>query len=476
MPNASSPGGGSLPPGWYQATNGAPSQLAAANKAQLAQFIMGHPTMLSLAEQHFGIDPRITMGGNKAPLYSKLMSDQIGKFFLSRGGVRVSAPKPVSTYRPPARTGTGGGRTPPPVGKPIPKPPPTKASRSFGGFGHIGGGTAPVMGKFGLIKPNQYAQNLTKMQYSPLLHQIAQQIAMDQAQGAQNVADINKWYGDAGTLASGGTAADSAAATGAVNAQNAANQAIIGALGGGANPAAGEVGAFGALMSGNLQGLGLNQHGFDTTQQTLVGQEGAQAATNQSNLNAQALQALQQQQTQALSQRGLALKQNLADAQNLRLQQAAGLQAMKLSGLQGMQNLQLGAQKIQQGNLQLKQLQQSLGAHGLLNKGAQVLNDPTSRTTLANQLTQTIMAPAKAGGTWLLPNHAWITLVQGAKASTGLNPRTSRQVFDYLRSIYQQYVQQYENAHPSNHTNWLTDTGTPFSRAQWQKAGITWKF
>lgn len=246
---------------------------------------------------------------------------------------RAVAPHPVTVH--PNNTKR------PKAPRPHPTPVRVKGGGGGGGGGQIGGGRvgkAPQNSMSALlaramksiIDPKAYANAAANAKYGGLISDLSQQIANAPGAEASHQADIDNWYNQVATANKQGTAAQQAALTAALGSSDASTQAIINALGGGANPGSTSVGDFGAIARAGIQGQGQNAIDYSNDLASIIALDRATQHSNESKAGAAALADLQHQLTGAKQNRGAEYAADLANAQGTRFSQLGQLQNLEL--------------------------------------------------------------------------------------------------------------------------------------------------
>ena len=197
--------------------------------------------------------------------------------------------------------------------------------------------------------PKSLAKQLANLQFAPQINATRQQIALQQAQGAQNLKDISDWYAQAQQMQNQAGTAAAQGTQQAVASDNAATQAILNAIGGGANAGAGQVGGTGLAEAGaaNLIGQIAQQYHANMLPALQTGM--AEASRAQTALNSQAAAKLQDTLNTLLQSRGAAHAQaimNIIQANNSLAQQRFGNKLSKLQAQDALMQL-LGNQAVQ---------------------------------------------------------------------------------------------------------------------------------
>lgn len=108
-------------------------------------------------------------------------------------------------------------------------------------------------------------------------------------QAKQNQADLTSWYGKVGDRQRLSAAADAAMANSLITDSQGASAGVINALGGGANPSAGDLGQAGENETATLRALKLAGATGSSEIAAAIGAEGLSARTRQRNIDQQAL-------------------------------------------------------------------------------------------------------------------------------------------------------------------------------------------
>ncbi len=332
-------------------------------------------------------------------------------------------------------------------------------SGNAGGGGRGGGGRGGKGGGGGLGgKGGNLAKAQTNLQYGALLNALHTNISNLTGQNAQNLSDIHDWFGHAQDTAAAGTAADTAAAGAAHDQNNQDFSGILQALGGNTQ-AAPMVSGMHAADQTLLQALGLNQQGFDQTQQSNLAAESAQASQNQMNTGNNALADLQSKLAQTLADKGNSLITNTAAAKEQRLQMMAELQNMSLAGKQFNLNKALGLADLKNKQVQNATLTKQLKQMG--NNGRVPFQKLKSGDKIKLQQTlRPVMYDAASGKATLDPMRAWERAADQMRAA-GYSTKNSPAVRTWLSQTWLQYVGDYNRAHPDKPYH-PAKNGTPF--------------
>jgi hypothetical protein len=209
-----------------------------------------------------------------------------------------------------------------------------------------------------------------------------------------------------------------------------------------------------------LQALGLNQQGFDQTQQSNLAAESAQASQNQMNTGNNALADLQSKLAQTLADKGNSLITNTAAAKEQRLQMMAELQNMQLAGKQFNLNKMLGMADLQNKRLQNSALTKQAKQMG--NNGKVPFNKLQSGDKIKLQQTLRPVMYAHDGTATLDPMRAWERAADQMRAA-GYSTKSSPAVRTWLSQTWLQYVGDYNRAHPNKQYH-PASNGTPFPK------------
>lgn len=211
---------------------------------------------------------------------------------------------------------------------------------SFKTVGHTIG--SPNIGK---MIPQSLANQLAGLQYDSQIQETKTQIAKQNAQAPQNLADIQNWFGQAAQLNQ--QAGDRAQQLGNQLGSSAHNAtaAVLDAIGAGANEQSGAVGAQGANAEAVLRLLGSTESQARADLAPFLQQQAAGALQAQKNTDsAQALD-LQQQLQGLQGQRGNAQQEailNIINANNQLAQTRFGNKISKLNAQTGVSQLLSG--------------------------------------------------------------------------------------------------------------------------------------
>jgi len=107
--------------------------------------------------------------------------------------------------------------------------------------------------------------------YKPLIQSLRKQRKAGELQSEQNLADIEGWYNQVETTAAEGRERNIEAANAAKTTLDNSVQAFLGAIGGGASPAAADIAKAGIASAGGLAAISQAQAGFDNRLAGLIG-------------------------------------------------------------------------------------------------------------------------------------------------------------------------------------------------------------
>lgn len=172
----------------------------------------------------------------------------------------------------------------------------------------------PSMADQGLsYLPTSMADSQAGLQYDPQIHQTQIDQMRLPVQNAQDEHDIGNWYGQAIAAQQAAAARDAEAGRAGTQATQDATQAIIGSLGGAANPGSASVGAAGADAVGTIAAMGVAQNQYNNDLTPLLTQEKASQLLGQRNKGNTALQDIVNQLATLQGQRGQAKSAALMD-------------------------------------------------------------------------------------------------------------------------------------------------------------------
>lgn len=326
-----------------------------------------------------------------------------------------------------------------------------------GGGGRGGGGGGKKKGgSSGVIKPKQYADALTKLQFGSLISELQRQRDDAQLQGEQNLADIRQMYGDVSAQAASSMQSNDQFADQMLDRSTDDASAILASLGGGANQGAGVAAGFQQLMQGALQGIGQAHHGYDSAQGTLIDQSKAQAILGEQRFTDETTSDLSAKLADALSQKGAAAVKNRFDAQQMRLQQMAAIQNMQLLGAES--GLKMQGMRLQNQNMSLTN--QALGQQ-LANKfkktgfGKLTAGDRAKLGQGANR----VMYDPSDGSASLHPEKAWVKMANLLR-SLGYDARKNPKVRGWMSQMWLNYVTDFNADHDNKYEP--RKNGTPY--------------
>lgn len=266
---------GAVPPahsmfGAVPAPRKAPPKAAGGNVKAIQQFlkakgyaitvdgIRGPQTDAAIAAYHNGITAK---SWNARSIHSP--SKVTARPGTTRPATRTTpAGRPAPTSRPPVNPGTS----------PI-----------------VAANTAVAATNPAQLTEEQQAQAAIDAQYGPLVGDINAQIAAANTAGAQNVANLGKWYGDVGNTAAAVGAQSAQADQGLIAGQNETNTNLLNLFGGpGANGAAGEAAAFADINNTALAQNAQANQAFNANLQPIIQTQGTEAKNaSQQATNAQ---------------------------------------------------------------------------------------------------------------------------------------------------------------------------------------------
>lgn len=193
--------------------------------------------------------------------------------------------------------------------------------------------------------PNLGSQ-IAAAQYDPIIQGLQVQQQVQTRQAAQNMADIQNWYGQVAKAAQDAIAGDASVMQGAATSDQNIASALAGSIGGSANPGAASVAKQGADNAAFTNAINASQSQYDNMVPALLKEDQAGVSQRESAMNQQAALslALQLSQNQGLEKSTALQLQNQFDQQN------KALDAQKLQTLMGIKqyNSGLKSQKAQQ--------------------------------------------------------------------------------------------------------------------------------
>ena len=338
-------------------------------------------------------------------------------------------------------------------------------SRGGGGGGGGGGGSRGRTNPGPqAINANKYAQASTNLQFNGLLNELARQQDELHGQTLQNQADITSWFNQVADAAAHSAQSNDQASQQMMQRQGGDFAGLLQALGGSASGAAGaSLGNFQQALSAGLAGIGAAQHNFDTTRQTQVGQESAQAHLTQQRGSDQALADLAAKIAQTKADKGQALVKNRFDAGQLRLQQMAAIQNMAIAGQTFNLDKQLKQGQIQNQNIANQALGHQL-AQQLKNKGHGFKTLTAGDRAKLGEGANSVMYGANMG-TGKNPRTAWVHAAN-VLSSLGYDVKNSPAARRWLSSLWMNYVSDYNNDHSKKYKP--AGNGTPWPDSEWR--------
>lgn len=151
-----------------------------------------------------------------------------------------------------------------------------------------------------------YADQIAGLQFDPQILDFVNQAKAQPRQAAQNIHDINHWYGIAEDSQHTAGLRDAAISKAAVGSMRDATGAILSSLGGGSNPGAGTVGAAGAEAVGTLGALGSIQDQYNSDLAPILQSEQAGQVARENARQSQMAAQIAQELAAARGQRGQA--------------------------------------------------------------------------------------------------------------------------------------------------------------------------
>lgn len=187
-----------------------------------------------------------------------------------------------------------------------------KGGRGGGNFSTALGGIQTGLGGRGASQTGaklnvpQYAETLAGMQFDPAIQDIKTLIARLGPANAQNIQNIEDWYGDAQQAGTQAGARTAAAYEGAADQQSGEIQEMMAALGGGANAANPLLAAAGLNNQGYLRALGAVEQQYRADMDPILEQAAATTKTNEQRRNVEGMQNYQLELAGLIGQRGQA--------------------------------------------------------------------------------------------------------------------------------------------------------------------------
>jgi hypothetical protein len=170
---------------------------------------------------------------------------------------------------------------------------------------------------------------LAAAQYDPIISGLQTQQQVQGRQAAQNMADIQNWYGQVVKAAQSAQSADAAAGAALPGAIENISKDLAASIGGSANPGAGSVLASGTNDAAFAQSINASQSKYDNLIPALLQEDQAATSQREQGMNQQAALALAMQLAQAQGQKAaLALTTNQSIEQQNKQLEAQKLQEM----------------------------------------------------------------------------------------------------------------------------------------------------
>jgi hypothetical protein len=378
----------------------------------------------------------------KAPARAKLVAKVAGPSIFSKigAGVRSSIAPLASSGGAPSGTpgaSTGGAQTMPglsdlqgllnDLGQPISLASKTGVPTAIGAL--LNSMTAPL---------SLTGDQLAAAQYDPIISGLQTQQQVQGRQAAQNMADIQNWYGQVVKAAQAAQSSDAAAGAALPGAITNISKDLAASIGGSANPGAGSVLAAGTNDAAFAQAINASQSKYDNLIPALLQQDQAATSQREQGMNQQAALALAMQLAQAQGQKAaLALTTNQSIEQ-----QNKQLEAQKLQELLGIKqyNNQLLGQRTNT-KLAIAQMLEAAPSLGLKNNLTEAEIQKALGTTpgqIASQKTaayKVLVAASNARSSALLRS------AETQKILAGLNPKTAKAVKVNLSKAFQNIYQ-----------------------------------
>lgn len=185
----------------------------------------------------------------------------------------------------------------------------------------------PISLKDFVTDPAKLAQAQANQTYNPQISQANRSIADATRQGAINIADLQKWYGNAGSIAAAGAQQSHTMGQQDQANQGTVAQGILSAFGGSAGQGGDSLANTALIDSKQLAGQGQASDAFNSMLQGLISTQGAADTNSQRNRDQTSIGSMKDALTALIAQKASALTTNTAANTQQNLTNTLGIKA-----------------------------------------------------------------------------------------------------------------------------------------------------